>query len=126
MPIIYGEKAKYEIPESYDQTTRLKIVFNGDDIAWGYYTNEYFHLQINSLIMRYDDIKPRIQKLRNEWLASKIVDEQSEIWQDLYFYNPSIAGELILGRTCDGYVDWKNDEGVKLGHLLWPDMIEYF
>jgi hypothetical protein len=55
--------------------------------------------------------------LRHKLLQSNIIEEQKDNYifiQDYVFNSPSTAGGVILGRSTNGWIQWKNKSGKTL------------
>lgn len=62
-------------------------------------------------------VKDSVSALREKLLGSSIlVDEGNQLrfTQDYLFQSPSGAAAFVLGRPADGWLEWKNKEGVNL------------
>lgn len=58
--------------------------------------------------------------LREDLLAQGVIVDQGENYvfvQDQVFTSPSTAAGVILGRTANGRIEWKNGEGQTLKQL---------
>ena len=58
--------------------------------------------------------------LRKDFIEQEVIIENGQhlvFTQDQVFSSPSTAAGVILGRTANGRVEWKNDEGVTLKEL---------
>jgi hypothetical protein len=58
--------------------------------------------------------------LRKDLLAQGVIVDQGQHYafaQDQVFTSPSTAAGVILGRTANGRIEWKNSEGKTLKQL---------
>jgi len=61
-----------------------------------------------------------IEKFRARLLASGIIKPEGKnvvFQRDELFRSPSMAGQALLGRTCNGWVDWKTPDGRTLDQV---------
>ena len=61
-----------------------------------------------------------IVTLRNQLIESKIlvpVEEKFIFQQDYIFNSPSTAGGAVIGRSINGWKEWKNASGITLNEL---------
>lgn len=61
-----------------------------------------------------------IEKFRARLLASGIIKPEGKnvvFQRDELFRSPSMAGQALLGRTCNGWVDWKTQDGRTLDQV---------
>ena len=42
-------------------------------------------------------------------------DEKAQFVKDAPFSSPSLAGAIVLGRSCNGRTSWATEEGVTYG-----------
>lgn len=58
-----------------------------------------------------------IEKFRARLLASGVIKPEGKnivFQRDELFRSPSMAGQALLGRTCNGWIDWKGQDGKTL------------
>lgn len=136
MQLIFGKSGR-KIPETYNAETDLIIYRHGMKdcpMARGRWTREKFVLKAGSLVMEianFQSCKPGIVDFKNHLIQNKVLILNEGcgdyvLQEDIYFYSPSAAGELVQGHTSNGFVDWKNVDGVNFGHLVWPEDPLYF
>lgn len=84
--------------------------------AKGILTDEGF-VVLKDSIGKKDIVYLRVEIARNKLLANGsiiIEDEQLRFVKDTLFKTPSGASSALLGRSSNGWVDWKNESGVTL------------
>lgn len=70
----------------------------------------------------------RAETRRNDLIKAGVmrVDDESVVFQkDHLFKSPSMAAFALLGRSANGWVDWKNKSGVTLDELKRADPDEH-
>ena len=79
-------------------------------------TAEGFVVLKGSKIAPYSDtentISNGIHKIREEYQ-----NEQNILQQDVLFNSPSSAADFVTGKSCNGWVEWKNADGIPLNKL---------
>ncbi|WP_295252514.1 GIY-YIG nuclease family protein [uncultured Catenibacterium sp.] len=58
---------------------------------------------------------PKYTKKKREHYQDIIYDHT--LLEDILFNTPSGAASFVLGRSANGYIEWKNDEGLSLKQL---------
>lgn len=89
----------------------------------GMYTEEGF-VVLKGSIGRKKNVRSIVgtagERLRNRLLESGVmrVDGESVVFErDHLFRSPSMAALSLMGRTCNGWLDWKNKEGKTLDEV---------
>ena len=68
----------------------------------------------------FDKIHQYMSTLRKDLLAQGVIVDQGQYYaftQDQVFTSPSTAAGVILGRTANGRIEWKNSDGKTLKQL---------
>jgi hypothetical protein len=124
---IFGRKGRVT-SERYDKSTELIIYRNQEPdypIAYGMWQSDIFVLLKGSRITldeNFEEKKPGIKKLKLQLIQNSILvyvegHDDYTLKQDIFFHSPSAAGELVQGHSSNGWLDWKNAEGVSLEYL---------
>lgn len=53
-----------------------------------------------------------VEKRRNGIIKDNV------LVKDIIFKSPSVAGEFVLGTSCNGKEKWKSESGEKLGNII--------
>lgn len=105
-----------------DESKYLYIKSNRGSDAIGELTNEGFLVFKDShaagkVVASYPEIS---NKLRNELIEKKILKSKDEYYlftEDYLFSSPSTAAMIVMGRSANGLIEWKNKNGIKLKEL---------
>jgi hypothetical protein len=65
-------------------------------------------------------LRPQREKL----LASGVLEERAGVYvftQDFLFTSPSTAAAIVLGRSANGWLEWKDLEGKTLDDIFRTD-----
>jgi predicted GIY-YIG superfamily endonuclease len=91
--------------------------------ARGVYTSEGFVVLKGSVgrLRNVESIRgTSAERMREELLAKKVVEPQGDkvvFAQDHLFGSPSMAALAVLGRTANGWVEWKTQDGRTLDEV---------
>ena len=58
-----------------------------------------------------------LQKLRERLLAGGVIDERLTFTRDYVFSSPSAAASIIMGRSANGRIEWKNRQGQTINDI---------
>lgn len=138
MVMKYGNNGtSKKIPATYDQSTEL-IMYKPNQgstaeypVARGRWTKDGFLLRYGSLIVSTDKNEQYVRDIKKQLFDNNLLEyneglKDYSLREDIYLQSASTAGRLVLGDTCNGFVDWKSMEGTMLGHIVWPDDPQYF
>jgi len=110
-------------PERESRALRLTLKAKGVE-ARGYETPKGFVVQANSQAVKDDKMAPSIhgylRDLRVDLLRQDVFIDKSdryELAQDYTFASPSTAAGVLLGRSANGRIEWKADDGRTLKEL---------
>ena len=110
------EIREYEKYPDIDQVLFLRI--SGETYAKGYYKNGGILVLKDSKIRT--NVNPGSNSMRNkiqkERMNSKIVNDTYV--DDVFYDSPSLAANTILGNHKNGWVAWKNENGITLDELV--------
>lgn len=112
-------------PPSERPATTLQLNVKGIR-ARGYESAQGFVVLAGSLAAKNESeaIHGYLSEIRKELLRQGVFSGSGETFtftQDYVFGSPSTASGVILGRTSNGRVEWKNEEGVSLKQLQDED-----
>lgn len=88
--------------------------------AKGYYNDDGFVVLAGSIIRKYysSTLPKSILLLRNNLVSNRklisIDDEAYTLMENQLFKSPSGAGQMVTGRSTNGWTEWKNDKGQTL------------
>lgn len=91
--------------------------------ARGYYDDDGFVVLAGSLIRKYfsSTLPKSILLLRNNLLSNGTllsIDENTyKLTENQLFNSPSGAGQMVTGRSSNGWTDWRNDTGQTLDSI---------
>jgi len=113
---IFNEKVK---DNEISDENLLYLTINKVTYATGIMTNEGFVVLKGSKIR--DDISPKISESTKKFIKKEKMSKDIE--NNTFINNhlcstPSMAAVLILGRNSNGYNEWKDKNGKKLGDIL--------
>lgn len=108
---------------SSETTSRLYYCTRPGVDAKGQYTSEGFVVLKGSV--GNEEIVPSIQgggveKKRNELIKNgtfRIDGDQVVLEKDYLFNSPSMAAAILVGKSCNGWVNWKDEQGRTLDEL---------
>lgn len=66
-------------------------------------------------------INPSVSKMRKSLVDAGALEDAGSMFlftQDHEFLSPSMAGGVVLGRSCNGWKKWKDSQGRQLGEIL--------
>lgn len=66
-------------------------------------------------------IDPSVSKMRKTLVDAAVLADAGNMFrfaQDHEFLSPSMAGGVVLGRSCNGWRKWKDSQGRQLGEIL--------
>ncbi len=66
-------------------------------------------------------IDPSVSKMRKTLVDTGALEDAGSMFlfaQDHEFLSPSMAGGVVLGRSCNGWKKWKDSRGRELGEIL--------
>lgn len=114
----------FETSESASRVARVRLFCSGPDAqAEGFETADGFVVLGGALIRRrhvasrYPAVTKRIDAMVAEGLL-EVVDEKSwRLTVDHVFTSPSLAADVVLGRSANGRIEWRTAEGVTLKEL---------
>ena len=114
----------FEVPRTSDAESKVKLFCSGPDAsAEGYETADGFVVLAGALIRkraapsRYPSITKRLHAMHEEGL---LIDENDQQWRlpaDLLFSSPSMAADIVLGRSANGRTEWKTADGITLKEI---------
>lgn len=116
--VVNNTKAKHIKAESPLFYYRVK---DGD--ARGYYDDDGFVMLAGSIIRQAQtpSAPPFITKLKSSLLSSgkliAIDDKSYKLIENQLFKTPSGASALVAGRSTNGWIEWKNDDGQTLSSV---------
>lgn len=58
-----------------------------------------------------------LQSLRQKLINKKIVDKDNKFTKDYVFTSPSLAASIIMGRSANGKIEWKNKTGSTINDM---------
>lgn len=91
--------------------------------AKGYYDDGSFVVLAGSLIRKYHSptLRKSILSLRNSLISKKILisidDDTYRLTENQLFTSPSSAGQMVTGRSTNGWTEWKNAAGQTLSSI---------
>ncbi len=88
----------------YDFKTKKMIVFKGAQLS----------MDIREYKSRSAIALQKVNELRAEYVKENILLE------DLVFTSASTAGFFLTGRSTNGMIAWKNEEGISIGEIYEP------
>jgi hypothetical protein len=109
--------------ETADATREMLFCKGSGADGRGYYTEEGFVVLAGSTGRR--ESVPSVKKTREGHLRQRLIDagvlrvdgERVILDKDHLFGSPSMAALALMGRSSNGWLDWKNNEGKTL-HAL--------
>ncbi|AOT01546.1 methionine sulfoxide reductase [Exiguobacterium sp. U13-1] len=119
-----GHKLFSEVQKNID-TENENVLYlkssRGAD-STGVQTSEGFVVFKNSKIASevVNSFSERLKVKRKELIDSnkvQIIDGEYIVIEDLLFSSPSLAADIVTGRSANGLVEWKNKHGVILKNL---------
>ena len=111
-----------EIAPKIEDPSDIFLCGNKDSSATGEYTDDGF-LVFKGSKAAADEVKSAsdwIVTLRNKLKESEVViesNQQLEFQKDHMFDSPSAAAAVVLGRTANGWIEWKDESGKTLDEL---------
>lgn len=106
------------------QLGRLLYIHAGDGLAEaaGYEVDDGFVVQAGSLARKepVPTIPTHVEGLRQALLAQGVFAEEKEgyrLTQDYTFSSPSGGASVMLGRSANGRIEWKDDQGRTLKEI---------
>ncbi len=112
-----------KVQEVKEDTDLLYFSRNGIQ-AFGKNTDSGFYVLKGSTIANdklADYVSSGIKEAREKY-ASKI--QKGILQEDICFGSSSTAATFVCGRSCNGLVEWKNKEGIKLKELVSKESIK--
>jgi len=116
--------SSFEVPRTADAESKVKLFCKGPDAsAEGYETADGFVVLAGALIRkraaqsRYPSITKRLYAMHEEGL---LIDENDQQWRlpaDHVFSSPSMAADIVLGRSANGRTEWKTADGTTLKEI---------
>ena len=100
---IQSEKTGVNAMGHYNSATKELVVLKGSCVSTDVCQSEKFR-SARSVI-----------KMRNEFVKNGVVVV------DVPFKSPSSAGNFVTGRSTNGYIAWKDENGVLLRDLIEKD-----
>ena len=90
---IRSKKKDYDAKGLYDFDNNVLVVLAGSKVSAKVAHSEKFHGAT------------LVEKYRNEYVENCVVIK------DVTFSSPSTAANFILGRSCNGLITWKDEDG---------------
>lgn len=119
-----GHKLFSEVQKNIDTENESVLYLKGPRGAdgMGVQTSEGFVVFKNSKIASevVNSFAERLKVKRKELIDSKkvqIIDGEYIVIEDLLFSSPSLAADIVTGRSANGLIEWKNEHGVILKNL---------
>jgi hypothetical protein len=97
---IKSRKKDFEANGEFDITTKKLKIFKGSKVSSNITYSEKFKGA------------KTIEKLRDNKIKNNILQE------DMIFKSPSTAANFVTGRSTNGLIAWKTEEGKKLKEVL--------
>jgi len=100
------------------QEIMLHIKHGGGDAGCKWIVGKSFIVLAGSYIKNTiaDSMSPGYRSIRQQYASQ--IDGNGKLSQDVYFQNSSAAASFVLGRTANGRVEWKTEDGKTLGEIL--------
>ncbi|MGX9806760.1 GIY-YIG nuclease family protein [Exiguobacterium acetylicum] len=119
-----GHKLFSEVQKNIDTENENVLYLKGPRGAdgMGAQTSEGFVVFKNSKIASevVSSFSERLKVKRKELIDSnkvQIIDGEYIVIEDLLFSSPSLAADIVTGRSANGLIEWKNEHGVILKNL---------
>ncbi len=119
-----GHKLFSEVQKNTDTENENVLYLKGLRGAngMGVQTSEGFVVFKNSKIASevVNSFSERLKVKRKELIDSKkvqVIDGEYIVIEDLLFSSPSLAADIVTGRSANGLIEWKNEHGVILKNL---------
>lgn len=121
---ILGHKLFVEIKDTSesndDEILYIKGVRGAN--AKGVQTQEGFVVLQDSKIASsvVNSFSERLMAKRNDLIHSKkvqIIDDEYVVMEDILFSSPSLAADIVLGRSANGLIEWKDTYGKSIKEL---------
>ena len=103
---------------------RVVMFCKGPDAsAQGYETADGFVVMAGALLRRratesrYPAVTKRVEAMHAEGLLETVSDDQFKLTADHLFTSPSLAADVVLGRSANGRTEWKTADGQTLKEL---------
>ncbi|TQR19940.1 GIY-YIG nuclease family protein [Psychrobacillus vulpis] len=119
-----GHKLFVEIKDTSDSNDSELLYLKGarGAKAQGIQTQEGFVVLQGSriAISIVNSYSERLTAKRNELIDSKkvqIINDEYVVMEDLLFSSPSTAAEIVLGRSANGLIEWKDTYGKSIKEL---------
>ena len=119
---IHAFEQPRQIYSCSNEPTATRAVFHcvGNNIrANGYLTNQGFEVQANSQAK--SEVGPSLNTngvaKRKALIDMGVLQQQGDVYvftQDYVFNSASLASSIVLGRSSNGWVDWKDSQGRSL------------
>lgn len=120
-----GHKLFSEVQKNIDTENENVLYLKGPRGAdsMGAQTSEGFVVFKNSKIASevVNSFSERLKVKRKELIDSKkvqVIDGEYIVIEDLLFSSPSLAADIVTGRSANGLIEWKNEHGVILKNLF--------
>jgi hypothetical protein len=120
LPVVgvnFFEKPKIDVPKGQELILRSKAIE-----ARGVYSAEGFVVRAGSQAVKGEarSIYAYLGELRQSLLKQGVLEDAGEVYrltQDYTFNSPSMAAGVLLGRSCNGRVEWKDANGRTLKEI---------
>lgn len=103
---------------------RVVLSCSGPDAsAQGYETADGFVVMEGALLRRratesrYPTVTKRVEAMLTEGILEAVSDDQFRLTSDYLFSSPSLAADVVLGRSANGRTEWKTADGQTLKEL---------
>lgn len=114
----------FETSKSASQVARVRLFCSGPDAqAEGFETADGFVVLGGALIRRrqaastYPAVTKRLDAMAAEGLLESVDEKSWRLTADHVFTSPSLAADVVLGRSANGRTEWRNAEGTTLKEL---------
>lgn len=103
------------------KTNRTMFYCSGPDAqAQGYETSDGFVVVEGSLLRRratesqYPTVRKRVEAMHADNLLEIVNETQFRLVTDHLFTSPSLAADVVLGRSANGRTEWRTSDGITL------------